>query len=85
MTYASDAEKNAICTVVPHPDTAEDFIRVTLANTLNGVTWSQDEALTQWLVDARLDGFSAVRRSTDENMLNIGMKAIANMQRFLEA
>ena len=85
VTYASDAEKNAICTVVPHPDTAEDFIRVTLANTLNGVTWSQDEALTQWLVDARLDGFSAVRRSTDENMLNIGMKAIANMQRFLEA
>ena len=85
VAYADDAEKNTICNVVPHPDTAEDFIRVTLANTLNGVTWSQDEALTQWLIAARLDGFSAVRRSDDANMMDIGMKAIANMQRFLAA
>ena len=85
VAYADDAEKNTICTVVPHPDTAEDFIRVTLANTLNGAAWSQDPALAEWLADARLDGFSAVRGSPDKNVLNIGMKAIANMQHFLSA
>ena len=85
VAYTDDAEKNTICTVVPHPDTAEDFIRVTLANTLNGAAWSQDPALAEWLADARLDGFSAVRGSPDENVLNIGMKAITNMQRFLSA
>ena len=57
-TYKDDAEKNAVCNVVPHPDTDEDFIRVTLANTLNSIVWNQDEELMQWLVDARLDGFS---------------------------
>ena len=85
VAYTDDAEKNTICTVVPHPDTAEDFIRVTLANTLNGAAWSQDPALAEWLADARLDGFSAVRGSPDENALSIGMKAITNMQRFLGA
>lgn len=85
LAYTDDAEKNAICNVVPHPDSAEDFIRVTLANTLNNVIWSQDQVLTQWLVNARLDGFSSVRGAPDAKMMDIGMKAIANMQRFLSA
>ena len=83
VTYKDDAEKNAVCNVVPHPDTDEDFIRVTLANTLNSIVWNQDEELMQWLVDARLDGFSVIRRTTDESVVEIGARAVANMQRFL--
>ena len=83
VTYKDDAEKNTVCNVVPHPDTDEDFIRVTLANTLNSIVWNQDEELMQWLVDARLDGFSVIRRTTDESVVEIGARAVANMQRFL--
>ena len=39
-----------------------------LANTLNSIVWNQDEELMQWLVDARLDGFSVIRRTTDESV-----------------
>ena len=83
VTYKDDAKKNEICNVVPHPDTDEDFIRVTLANTLNSIVWNQDEELMQWLVDARLDGFSVIRRTADESVVEIGARAVANMQRFL--
>ena len=61
---------------MPHPDTDEDFIRVTLANTLNSIVWNQDEELMQWLVDARLDGFSVIRRTTDESVVEIGGRAV---------
>ena len=54
-----------------------------LANTLNSIVWNQDEELMQWLVDARLDGFSVIRRTTDESVVEIGARAVANMQRFL--
>ena len=83
VTYKDDAEKNAVCNVVPHPDTDQDFIRVTLANTLNSILWNQDEELMQWLVDARLDGFSVIRRTTDASVFETGSRAVANMQRFL--
>ena len=79
MTYKDDAEKNAVCKVVPHPDTDEDFIRVTLANTLNSIVWNQDEELMQWLVDARLDGFSVIRRTTDESVVETTYSEISNL------
>ncbi|MGI9615863.1 MAG: NAD(P)-binding protein, partial [Acidimicrobiales bacterium] len=37
--YDDAARKNELCNVVPHPDTDLDWLRVTLANTLNGVLW----------------------------------------------
>ena len=52
------------------------------ANTLNSIVWNQDEELMQWLVDAR-PGFSVIRRTADESVVEIGARAVANMQRFL--
>lgn len=54
--------KNELCTVVPHPDDELDWLRVTLANTLNGVRWRQDKELAAWLTSARLDGFTGLGR-----------------------
>ncbi len=57
-TVADEAEKNAICTPVPHPDTHLDFLRTTLANTTNLVQWMMNEDLAAWLRNSRLDGFT---------------------------
>tara|TARA_B100000212_G_scaffold329471_1_gene294737 strand:- start:259 stop:1605 length:1347 start_codon:yes stop_codon:yes gene_type:complete len=54
----SEEEKNSICTVVPHPDSADDFFRVNLAAAINSFNWSQDEDITSWLNSSRLDGLS---------------------------
>ena len=54
----SEEEKNSICTVVPHPDSADDFFRVNLAAAINSFNWSQYQDLTAWLNSSRLDGLS---------------------------
>ena len=54
----SEEEKNSICTVVPHPDSADDFFRVNLAAAINSFNWSQDQDITSWLNSSRLDGLS---------------------------
>ncbi len=57
--YPDEATKNDLCRVVPHPDTHIDFLRTTRDASRNQVRWARDHALTVWLGDARLDGFSA--------------------------
>ncbi|HTO54638.1 MAG TPA: FAD/NAD(P)-binding protein [Myxococcota bacterium] len=58
-SYADDAEKNALCGVIPHPDSHVDFLRTTLANAQNTMRWAQDPALTAWVARSRLDIFHA--------------------------
>ena len=57
-TVEDEAEKNRICTPVPHPDTDIDFLRTTLVNTTNQVQWMMNEELAAWLGNSRLDGFT---------------------------
>ena len=57
-TRDDEAEKNRICTPVPHPDTHVDFLRTTLANTTNQAQWMMDEELAGWLRKSRLDAFT---------------------------
>ncbi|MFT4853702.1 MAG: hypothetical protein ACI9YR_002092 [Bacteroidia bacterium] len=59
LAFTDEVEKNKICKPVPHPDNHIDFLRTTLANTVNGMVWSQYPDLKQWLINARLDGASA--------------------------
>ena len=59
--YDGEAQKNELATVVPHPDTDEDWIKVTLGGLLNSARWRGDEALAAWLIEARLDAFSSIR------------------------
>jgi hypothetical protein len=58
VNYYSDAEKNALCAPVPHPDSDIDFLRTSLANALNAAQWGEDIELQRWLHNARLDGFT---------------------------
>ena len=57
-TVDDEAEKNRICTPVPHPDTDIDFLRTTLVNTTNQAQWMMNEELAAWLGNSRLDGFT---------------------------
>jgi hypothetical protein len=62
-----DAERqNALCGVVPHPDSATDWIRTAYGNSLNSARWNADAELTGWLASARLDGFSTTEPPSDE-------------------
>lgn len=87
--YDDETEKNELCTVVPHPDSDVDFLRTTLANSMNGARWAQDEQLTDWLANARLDGFSstnvdtATRANALEKVQSSGMAAAAKLASFL--
>ena len=81
-TYDDESEKNRLCTPVPHPDTDIDFLRVTLASGINGANWAQDTDLQEWLVAARLDGFSRAvvgdgRPSAEVAQLAAGLQANA--------
>ena len=53
--YNTDEEKNALCTPVPHPNTDIDWLRSTLATTLNTMAWAQQPELQKWLSVNRLN------------------------------
>jgi hypothetical protein len=57
-SVVDDARKNELCTVVPHPDSALDFVETTKGNFLNGMQWFFEPDLAEWLGNARLDAFS---------------------------
>jgi hypothetical protein len=78
--YADEHSKNELCTPVPHPDSEIDFLRTSLANNLNGATWAADPALQQWLLDARLDGFTSGDTLPDMNDPEVA-SALENMQK----
>lgn len=40
--YTDEADKNTLCTVIPHPDTDVDWLQTTLANTRTMKRWSSD-------------------------------------------
>ncbi|MEM8925217.1 MAG: NAD(P)/FAD-dependent oxidoreductase [Actinomycetota bacterium] len=61
LTRPDDDARNAVCGVVPHPNTDVDWARCFLASTLNSATWQGDPELQAWLRDARLDAFSGIR------------------------
>lgn len=79
VAYATAAEKNDLCGVVPHPDAATDWIRTSYGNTLNRGKWGADPALQQWLASSRLDGFSSTETPSDE-LVNVMMSALEHAE-----
>lgn len=73
--YTTADEKNHLCGVVPHPDSATDWIRTAYGNLLNSAKWGADPALQAWLANSRLDGFSSADTPSDE-LINVMMGAL---------
>lgn len=58
LTYDGDEEKNRLCAVVPPPEADTDFAHFTAIALMNQYNWGQDESLSEWILNNRLDGFS---------------------------
>ena len=91
--YDDQAHKNELCTPVPHPDDNRDFVRCNLANNANAARWAAEPGLAQWLLHARLDGFSSPEtqpraddpavQAQQAEFAEVVKLAAANMQRIL--
>ena len=88
--YADEAEKNEICTPIPHPDTDIDWLRTTHQNTVNTARWGRDAALTGWVAKSRLNIDTGVQGAPTPAQLailgRIGQNiplAIENLSRLL--
>ena len=66
VAYDTEQEKNDLCGVVPHPDSATDWIRTAYGNSLNSGRWNADADLQAWLAQSRLDGFSSAEPPSDD-------------------
>jgi hypothetical protein len=90
--YNDEAEKNRLCSLVPLPNNDVDFIPMTLAMMMNQFNWTQDKSLRQWIKNNRLDGFTKLISSVDQDddeKVNIlkriqsnAMPAITKLQQF---
>ena len=65
--YDDQDKQNALCSVVPIPNTTDDFILMTLQNMLNQYNWSQEPELRKWIKENRLDGFSKLVSQVDKS------------------
>ena len=91
--YESLDAKNALCKPISISDTSEQWLATTLGNMVNQGAWNQDEALTRWITDCRLDGFRAVQLAADasnsshmeilERLRNNVKPAVMNLQKLV--
>jgi len=64
--YDDEALKNELCTVVPLPNRDTDWLVGAAAQMKNQYRWSQEPGLREWLVENRLDGFTALVQPSEE-------------------
>jgi NAD(P)-binding Rossmann-like domain len=93
--YDDDATKNQLCAVVPFPRNIAGYITATITNMTNQVRWSQDKKLRNWMTNSRLDGFSKMTASIEEDdhekiailgeLRTYGMAAMGNVKKLMAA
>lgn len=66
LSFASDAEKNALCASVGLPERPSDWLRMMLATMANQQRWSRDAGLRAWLAASRLDHIDEGNAPADE-------------------
>ena len=92
--YADEAQKNALCVPVPHPDVTDDYLHMMRDIMRAQMAWAADPGLFQWLVGSRLDGlttpgFRALLEGSGpvppEQIMDTVRRAIENLGRFMES
>jgi hypothetical protein len=91
--YDDDKIKNAICNIVPFPRNIAGYITSTITNMTNQMRWSKEKPLRQWMTNSRLDGFSKMTASIQEDehdkiaileeLRNNGMAAMDNVKKLM--
>ncbi len=64
---ADETAKNRLCKPVPLPDIPITWLTMTAATMANRYVWGKDEDIAQWLIHARLDGFTKMMDSVQEH------------------
>lgn len=90
-----EALKNSLCTPIPLPDEPNDWLKMMAINMSNQQRWSRDKALQSWIMQSRLDSFTALARSVKpsdtekfallQRYAKSAAPAFANMPRLLGA
>ena len=60
--FGDDAQRNALCAVVPSPEAPSDWLRMWTVTLANGARWRQHPALSAWLMQCRLNGQAVMAR-----------------------
>ena len=94
INFEDETEKNRICGVVPLPNHATDWLKVTSANMRNQYIWSKSDKIRPWLVNNRLDGFTEMVQKTRfyevaklktlNRFRTYAKPAVANLKKFLK-
>ena len=66
VAFGTDAEKNAMCAPVPHPEQPIDWLRMTVVAMANQLRWSRDTGVRAWLAASRLDHIGGDGATGDE-------------------
>jgi NAD(P)-binding Rossmann-like domain len=72
--YATDAQRNQLCTPVPFPDKPAAYPRSMMIGMMNQFFWGQDKELRQWIRNSRLDGFGKMMAEAEPD--NAAQQAI---------
>ncbi|NDZ13150.1 hypothetical protein C7T35_36140 [Variovorax sp. WS11] len=65
--FADQAEKNALCAVVPTPVVPADWIRVWVVSLGNRQRWGKHPGLMEWVAHSRLDSMTALVHAVRED------------------
>lgn len=63
--FTDDAEKNAMCRVVPYPADPIDWLALWQPTLANAAAWSQRPEVAQWIARSRLNSSAAAERGLD--------------------
>ena len=80
-TVEDEAEKNALCAVIPMPDKPEHWLSMLAVNMANQHRWGKDKGLRGWLAQSRLDAFTAMARA----VLPTDTEKLALLQRYAQS
>jgi hypothetical protein len=63
--FDDDAEKNAMCQVVPYPSVPLDWLKMWQITLANAAQWAERPKVAKWVTRSRLDAIAAARRGLD--------------------
>jgi hypothetical protein len=80
-TVEDEAQKNALCAVIPMPDKPLHWLSMLAVNMANQHRWGRDKELRGWIARSRLDAFTAMARA----VLPTDTEKLALLQRYAQS
>ena len=78
--FGDQHEKNAMCSAIPPPNAALDWVRVMITELTNRYRWSKIPEIDEWLARSRLDNIAKQIRA----LTGTEKAVLAHLQRYVE-